>query len=755
MTVPVTEDTDARQLLPHPVGPQHVDPASDAYEGATAEPADSSEAIIPEPRSSEEDSEALLETPVEAAASDGVVGDQRGKAETEGPQVALRALINRGTMIGQLIEAVQRHSGAPIPPRWIALALKNYLDFENQADAEKLLLERRVLVLVADRPGSGRWTAALRLLSMVEKGGLTLRRIRREAGDGFNVEGLGRQRKAGWILDLRDEDEKLPAGCDLALELQHVEALCNDGSYLVVLINSRLWQQHGHGATDLALTPRSPNGPELFVRSLAAAGIPWAAELAKELRFSEELPSLLPGQIASWANTVTDTAAEVERRTGREIVAGSDDFKEVVTVAGNAVGDWAEQLAAWHSRAGRTSFERNYLLLMAVRDGVPLPDVHRRTASLAKAFKEKGENAEPLAGQQGPGLIQLAREIDAVSLPDGRLRFAGPGYAEAVVRYFWRDRPHLIDAFTTWTANLCADLKDKADGALLAERMAPWVLHHVQATRSTRLLRRVVSDWSEHDNLAPHAQTLMATAALDSLVGQLTRNAIDAWIANVDTPAKLLCTLALVCQNLAPTNPEGMLRRLGNLARSTSSGVPEVVGEAITALWSDEELRPGLQNTVIKWFDSDQEPLRRAAANAFLNLALQLADGVPVLLEPRAPAADWVVTGWRVSLEVDEPSALVHRAAYAWLDAAARSDQETCEQVMGTLVDAVHNVPVTSLRGQRHLSLFRLSEHWTIKGTALDETARRQLRTRLQTRAQDADPHRPDFGRWQQEAEGA
>ncbi|QMU71847.1 hypothetical protein [Streptacidiphilus sp. P02-A3a] len=114
-----------------------------------------------------------------------------------------------------------------------------------------------------------------------------------------------------------------------------------------------------------------------------------------------------------------------------------------------------------------------------------------------------------------------------------------------------------------------------------------------------------------------------------------------------------------------------------------------------------------------------------------------------------------MVTGWRVSLEVDEPSTLVHRAAYAWLDAAARSDQGTCEQVMDTLVDAVHKVPVTSLRGQRHLSLFRLSEHWTIKGTALDETARRRLRTQLQARAQEADPHSPDFGRWEQEAEGA
>jgi len=691
---------------------------------------------------------AVMATNGESDRRDAVVTDPAADREVDrdngGLLVDVHADTNYGQLVGQLFEAVQRHSGAPLPPAWIHRELATYLPLKNEDKAAALLASNRVLVLVADQPGSGRWTGALRLLATAGDGDLTVRRIRRDVGDNFSMEGLRGHKRTAWILDLRDSEESLPASCDLSLELQTVQDLRDDGSYLAVLIGSRLWERVGHRAAGLAVVPEPPDRSELFVHCLRAYGVSHPHAFAEDHRFAKDLPQLRPGQVADWARTVAASNAQYRAATGRGTEPDSDDFEVVAKAAIGAVDGWMDALATWHADAQRTSYDRNYLLLAAVFDGAPIPEVHRKIASLAKEFGEKGERAEPLAGQQGPGLIQLARQINATSLPNGHIRFPGPGYAEAVVRYFWRDRPELIDAFTKWTAELCKSLKHP-DGTRLAQRMAPWVLHHVKATRTTRLLHRIAADWSGDDNLAPHAHALLVAASLDPQVGQLTRRATETWMAKPDAPAPLLRTLAQVCQSLAPANPEKMLRRLGDLACSKQDGVAEAVGAAIDALWSDNDLRDRLHATVISWFESDQEPLHQAASSAFLNLAQQHGGGQPLLLrEPGTPAADWVIAGWRTVLEIDEPSPLTHRAAYAWLDAAATLDRSTSDRILSALVKAVHDTPIDYLRGQRFLNLVRLSEHWMLKGEALDENGRNELRSDLMLRTQLADPHRPD-----------
>ncbi|WP_330288705.1 hypothetical protein [Streptomyces sp. NBC_00576] len=658
------------------------------------------------------------------------------------PQVGVHAGINHGLLVGQWFEAVQRHSGAPLPIEWVDQQLADYLPIGNEDEAAKLLRDNQVLVLVADGLGSGRWTAALHLLRSMEGEDLTLRRVRRDAGDSFSMEGLRGRKRTGWILDLRATEESIPSSCDFGLELSHVVDLEDDGSYLVVLTSSELWDRIGHGAGALALTPRAPDPVQLFIRCLRSAGVTKPEAWADHHQFKKGLPRR-PGQIRQWARAIAQSEAQYLADAGRGTELGDDELDVVAKAAGNALSDWLEVLAEWHAHDSRNSYERNYLLLAAVYDGAPVENVHRRIASLASAFGEKGEKAEPLSGQQGPGLIQLARQIKAELLPDGSLRFPGPGFAEAVVRYFWRDRPELINAFTKWTAQLCLELKHP-QGTQLAERMAPWALHHLQATRTTRLLRLVATDWSADRNLAPHAHALLVAASLDPEIGQLTRNATGTWMTHVDTTAALQQTLARVFQSLAPAHPQQMLRRLGDLALSTKPGVADAVGEAVNHLWSDDELRPRLHATLTSWFGSDQETLRRAAASAFLNLTLQLdKNGRPSLLgDGSAPVPDWVVDGWRTVLEADDPSPLARRACIVWLDSAATRGP-VAERVLTTLVCAVHDSPTDDLRGQRFLNLVRLAEHWMLQGHALDAGGRNELRTDLLRRTQLADPHRP------------
>ena len=658
-----------------------------------------------------------------------------------GALVDIRAGDVSGQIIGQLFEAVQRHSGAPLTKEWVDNELKDYVPIGNEDQLKRKLQDNRVLVLFADHPGSGRWTAALWLMSIVSEDRLTIRRIRRESGDNFAMAGLRRYTRTGWILDLRDPDESIPVKADFGHELHQNQDLRTDGSYLVVLVSTALWERIGDGASTLAERLVPPDSLKLFTAFLRSASVVDREAWAE--RFKLRIGNLRPAQVREWAQALGSSYSEYGAKNGRAPAAANDaDAEEIAETVRNAVSGWMKELVEWHGAPDRTSYDRNYLLLTAVYDGAPVDAVHRKVASLAHALGEKGDQAEPLAGQQGPGLIQLTRKIKAELLPNGRLRFPGPGFAEAVVQYFWLDRPHLTGAFTRWTVQLSLELKHP-QGSQLAQRMAPWVLHHAQATRTTPLLRLVAAAWSEDRNLAEHAHDLLVMASLDEQIGSLVRKAIGAWATQETTSAALLRTLALVFKTLTPAHLQ-MLGRLGDLARSTKEGVADAVGEAINDLWSNVDIRDRLRGTLIAWFGSDQEPLQQAAVSAFLYLALQQdGNGQPILLsEPEASAQDWVIRGWRTVLEADEPTSLARQAFMTWLDTAATRENWT-EPVTAALVSAVHDTPTDHLRGQRFLNLVRLAEGWTIQSDVLDDQERKNFRRELEHRTQKADPHWP------------
>ncbi|MFF5802527.1 hypothetical protein [Streptomyces sp. NPDC012746] len=687
-----------------------------------------------------------VEPSAEAAAADTAPGEASeadpvpSAARRSGPYASVHSDSNYGTMIGQLFEAVQRHSGAPLPPESVSRELADYLPIGNEAEVAQVLKDNRVAVLVADRLGSGRWTTALQLLTNVQGEPLTLRRVRREAGDSFSMEGLRGNRRTGWILDLRETEESIPASCDFGLELQQADDLRDDDSYLIVLVGTELWARIGNGAGGLAKTPAPPEAIDLFTKYLESAGIADPKSWAEDHRLCKDLPQLRPGQVREWAQTLVRAESEYRSATGRGTERDSDGFKQVVQAVVNAVAGWMDVLWKWHSEPGRTSYDRNYLLLAAVYDGAPIENVHDRIVSLGRALGEKNEGTR-LAGQQGPGLIQLARQIDAVPLPDGNLQFPGPGFAEAVVRYFWRDRPELIGSFTSWTAKLCLGLEPDQQ-ARLAQRMAPWALHHAQASRQTKLLYRVAEDWSQDDDLVRHAHDLLVTAILDPEVGQLTRNATTRWASSGESSAHLLRTLARVFQTLVPTHPGLMLRRLGDLAVSQKDGVAEAVGMALDALWGEDELRPQVRDTLDTWFTSGHHGLRRSAASAFMNLALQRDDsGQPALLTaPGEALPDWAIRGWRTALEAEEPTALGRRACAVWLDAAAATGEDAADRIVATFVQAVHETAADHLRGRRVLNFYRLAEHWLIQGEALDWEGRSRFRAALVRSVEAADP---------------
>jgi hypothetical protein len=657
------------------------------------------------------------------------------------PRVNVRTNVNFGTVIGQVIQAAERlHRGEPLPNDWIDEQLAGYVPPRNEDIAAEILDNRHVLVLVAGAVGSGRWTTALRLLRQIHGGELTIRPVRREAGDDFIMEGLRGQERTGWILDLRAAGENLPAGAMFGRELTSTRILTDANSYLVVLTGSELWDQIGEGAGTAAIALQPPEASDIVVSYLRhCAAFPNPGDWTEDHRIKPHLVRLSPGQARAWALTIEQTEIDY-RPSAVSGILPAETFTKKVQAVISAQSGWFKELAEWHSRDERTSFERNYLLTVAVFDGVfpgrPVDDVHEKVTSLAGAL---GEPIAPPRGQQGPGLIELAQQSGAELQPNGTVRFPGPGFAEAVVDYFWRDRPHLLDRFTKWTVDQCLRLEQPYQSGL-ANRVIPWVLHHSQSARSTPFLRSVAARWSEDPRLLGHAVDLLVAACLDPQIGSLTRNAVAGWIGQVRTAPAFKCALAQVFQGVAFAYPTSMLRRLAELAESPEPAVGEAVGAAITALWEDSELRPRLHEALRAWSESSKPTVRRAAGNAFLHLAVNTDEtGLPALLAFDHETPVWVIDCWRHVLEEADPSVLTFNVGRIWLDASTASS-EAQDQIADALVRAVHDTATDDCRSRRLLNLIRIAENWRSFGRALDEQSRNEVRAALVDRATQAIP---------------
>ena len=179
------------------------------------------------------------------------------------------------------------------------------------------------------------WTAALRLLSAVSQDQLTIRRIRRESGENFAMAGLRRDTSTGWILDLRDPDESIPAKADLGHELHQNQDLRIDGSYLVVLVSTALWERIGDGASSLAERLVPPDSLKLFTAFLTSAGVTDREAWAE--RFKPRIGNLRPGQVREWARALSLPALEYQAKNGRAPTADHDDADEIAGPCRNTV----------------------------------------------------------------------------------------------------------------------------------------------------------------------------------------------------------------------------------------------------------------------------------------------------------------------------------------------------------------------------------------------------------------------------------
>ncbi|MET7914178.1 hypothetical protein ABZS98_39450 [Streptomyces avermitilis] len=676
--------------------------------------------------------------PADAAPDDDIPTAPDGQATD--PSVQQNVRWNRGTVIGvQNVHDIRRLRGTPLPDEWIASRLAPYLPDADLTTAITRTLENHRVAVIHAPVGTGRYTTALHVLTHHPV--KAIRQVRREPGEAVDLEGLTDE-DTGWILDLRDEEETLRTGFGLHL-IEAEEHLRSQRSFVVVVTHTSAWSRLSGEATDLAYLLTPPQGLEVLRAHLTRPqpGIektdPWLADT----RIKQAMAKATPAHAAHWARIIR-TAVVFNSESTEE----PKPVAELVDTVVQSAQNWRRTLRQWHIK-NTDSAHRNYLLAAAALDGAPAETVYDAHNSLGTALDD---TPRPPRGQQGPGIIELTHNTGAELGADDRIRFLQPGYAEAVVDYFWVDRPHHAAAFTKWTAEQATSLPPDL-GSPLADRVTQWATRYTLSKQSFTILRAVTAHWAG-SHLDGHAQDLLVAAAVDPTAGKRAREQYLAWAKYPDTedlttpkhtPIVLKQALAGALAQLGPVYPQIVLKRLSELAAHTDEdSVTAAVGDALTTLWDQQNLRGKIRTTLTSWFRSSQSHYTDAASRAFLHLADRTGiDDIPLFLAPDGEPAteDWTLEGWRCALD-GKRDPLLQRAFNTWLDAAL-SYPDLQPAVLNTFTEAVFRSDTDrTYLASRYLVLNHAANGWEPAHAGQQPTQRTRLRDELVIAIREADP---------------
>ncbi|WP_405542467.1 hypothetical protein OG478_12375 [Streptomyces phaeochromogenes] len=738
--------TTAPPLPPHPL----TGPASDATT-ASNPPDPGGQEAPPVPNVPDDASASPTSEQADALAEQGTAEDDGRSEDTDlhdeitetswVGQVSQRIGTNRGTVIGTLIEqGFRRLRGIPLPPTEVAAQLKTYVRHEDDDQAIRKILDQWPVVVLTGEDGAGRFSTALDVLR--RRVGDTIRQVRREPNAPFHVAGL-QEPHTGWILDLRAEQPSVDFGRELVEDADKLA----EGSCLVVLMSTTAWATCGRGAAEIARPLKGPPGKDILGRQLKQA--PFAVGVDNWLSsepISRGIASLLPAQVAAWANAII-TTEDIERRKGRPASDGSPDsdyFKSLVLEVVKAAEDWRTELLTWHNTHSDSAY-RNYLLAAAVLEGASSDKIYKASASLATALNEK---SEPRSGQQGLGVVALTHTANADLQPDGTIRFRYHNYAEAVVDYFLDDRPHLLEEFTRWTAAQVTTLGEADLAAPLAERVSHWTVHYTARHRRTSLLRSLAEQWSSSH--ADAACDLLVLAAIDDHAGALARNAYRRW-ANERDPLSTDFKVVLIraVQRLAAIYPTSMLSRIAELATPAdqdavhSDKVTTAISQALNVLWDQDDQRSAIHKQLTQWAENPRKPQQAAAQSTFAHLATRGTPHGPALLTDQTTTA-WLTDMWRNALPTTAWSPLVAKAFAYWMQTALDTT-DLSPSIQQIFLNAVHRPTDPHYSAPRLLAMQNLLFSWAPAPPSQVPSDAAHLRNQLLTRLRAEDPAAPPY----------
>ncbi|MFF0744948.1 hypothetical protein ACFYVL_31555 [Streptomyces sp. NPDC004111] len=628
-----------------------------------------------------------------------------------------QALFNFGEMnavkltavLGQLLE----HSELPRP--YLETVRAVFAEPEGYRTAYARLRQPGAVLVLLREPGAGRTFAAHALLADLHVNtGARVGPLSFGGSARFPLGRLPTEQNAGYLLELpTDEDDTLAVADDFGALLPNIQqALARYSSRLIVLTTPEQWQRIRGGAPHDAVPHLGRPDPVAMARAWLNAEAPdldtgsWLADA--------RIQELLYGQAPSDVLSVVALILKADRsRTHSRVQSATDEqgtrtteadaFNASVQSVVHARTAWRRELLAWHSTPGRTHFERNFLLVAALLRNASAAHIYVKTAELCREFATQVS----LHGQEAPGVLELVDKIEADLDPtDDTLSFSRPGWDDAILSYFWVDRPAARKTFLSWMAEAPTAAKPNdflesfspEERLLLANRVGAFAVRWAARHRKPDPLERIICAWQRDEDLWKAAIELVSAATFHPRFGRFVHELLLRWSKNKEEAALPRLTVDVCAGEFGRRHTAKAMVRLQHAAASDDPAVQKSLHAAVRTIWADSTAREGLFKAVSAWC-APSSPRRVSGRRSFAALATltaargQSEPAVPVLLQ-RSDEDDYLpppqdlATGWSALLSAaeDDPEPLA--ALALWMD-TAHQRQELRPLVFGALRGAL------------------------------------------------------------------
>jgi hypothetical protein len=461
-------------------------------------------------------------------------------------------------------------------------------------DAQGRLDEYGVVVLIAS-PGSGRRTAALRLLADATQHGSGWQLFDLEtAWVTPRVSLLPDTSDCGFILDMSESSEQLPPIGFGANLLEWGKKGKERGSMLVLLTTEEVWQgRWTEGARNIAVSLSSPDAERLVAAELAAQGFDGRISWLEDDAF---------GPI--WESK---PRAEDARRLAERIINSQDKNLALICDEYSDWRNWIEEHLNSTSESGDLISRRVMLWSGALANGARRESVLRVADALLAKLGRSRNPVSILSDATSSERFKwgkIVREGERVRLDPER-----HGLSSAVLHHLWDEFITVHETLRTWAVEQAVTLPAD-DAALVVDALVEIAVRHrdgaiLRELRDTLSVRRPV--------LAVRALT---TAALDEKFGAYVRERLYTWL--LKSPSQHLIDLvAEVCGGeLGQRRPDIALVRLCRAAGNSKFN-SSALAAAFTSVARYHPTK--VRESVDAWLAEPK--LRRAGVAAFLALA--------------------------------------------------------------------------------------------------------------------------------------
>ncbi|MGX1560936.1 hypothetical protein [Streptomyces sp. NPDC055506] len=675
-----------------------------------------------------------------------------------------RAFNNYGEQIGtKYVYEQTLDSHAPISPEYLAVVREVYAEPHGEdrlapspfKQALEALRTASSVLVISRPPNSSRTFTAYALFAHLLDAGVIaeVRPLSFGGSKYFPTRRLPHDRHCGYLLELPPDEDDFAVDDSFGGNLNKlVERLQRRDCRLIILTRPEQWRRIGHGAPhgvapDLGVVrPRDIGERWLLAQEADLPAATWLDHKDIKPLVGSQAPTdvlnlvylMLEQHRAAQSAARADPDPEQTLRHKQEGSPRLTFEKQVANVVA-AHSNWEDALYLWHEPEGRarTSFERNFLLAAAVLRGDPVGHVYAKAAELTQQLDDVPVEVE---GQREPGVIAMTRAVEARRKDDGTLTFTRPHWDDAVIEYFWNDRPLARTAFLGWLAHApvidtsaskeALEIISKDGRLALAERVGQFALRWAVRHRRQTPLERIVEEWYKHGTakeLWSLAVDLLDSAAIHAASAPYIHSMLLAWSSR--SQPHLQRVVVEVCAGaFGRRHTAKALRRLRNVAAQGRPDVIDTLREAVRVLWEDATVRQMLFGYVVDWCKSEKTS-QTVGHRTFSALALNSAAeafGLPPLLQAMAedspdeedafrPTVQGLVIGWRTLLrQAAGPTGErdLDRAVFTWLDAALeRHDLKSV--VFETLRQTV-NVPGSE--GPTLRETLRTSAQWWVQG---------------------------------------